>query len=150
MKTFKGLDELAAAAGAEFGSTDWLLLDQQRVGRFADATEDHQWIHVDPARAAAGPFGGPIAHGLLTLSLLPYFQQQLYRVEGTSMTINYGFGRVRFPSPVPVGSRIRAGARLLTTEPVAGGLQATFETLIEVEGSPKPACVAESIARYLA
>jgi acyl dehydratase len=118
--------------------------------QFAQATNDHQWIHVDPQRAADGPYGGTIAHGLLTLSLLPHFMHQLYRVDNVAMAINYGFNKVRFITPVPVGSRLRALSKLTTVTEVSGGVQATLTTTIEVEGSDKPAAVVESIVRYVA
>lgn len=147
---FAGLAELTAAEGAELGPTDWLLLDQVRVDQFAEATDDHQWIHVDPQRAASGPYGGTIAHGLLTLSLLPHFMHDLYRVDGVGMAINYGFNKVRFITPVPTGSRVRAASKLASVTEVSGGVQATLTTTIEVEGSAKPAAVVESIVRYVA
>ena len=147
---FADLAELAAAEGAELGPTDWLLVDQARVDQFADATGDHQWIHVDPERAASGPYGGTIAHGLLTLSLLPHFMHDLYRVDGVAMAINYGFNKVRFITPVPTGSRLRAASKLTSVAEVGGGVQATLTTTIEVEGSAKPAAVVESIVRYVA
>jgi acyl dehydratase len=147
---FAGLAELTAAQGAELGPTDWLVLDQARVDQFAEATDDHQWIHVDPERAASGPYGGTIAHGLLTLSLLPHFMHDLYRVDGVAMAINYGFNKVRFLTPVPTGSRVRAASKLTSVAAVSGGVQATLTTTIEVEGSAKPAAVVESIVRYVA
>ncbi len=150
MKTFTGIAEVAAAVGQDLGTSDWLLIDQARIDAFADATEDHQWIHVDPERAAAGPFGTTIAHGYLTLSLLSGFYEQIYTVEGISMAINYGLGKVRFPSPVPSGSRVRGATRLIKVTEVAGGIQCTFETVVSIEGQEKPACVAESIARFIA
>jgi acyl dehydratase len=148
---FESLDELRAAAGQHLGWTEWLEIDQARVDRFADATGDHQWIHVDPARAIAeSPFGGPIAHGYLTLALSNLFLPQLIEVPGASAGVNYGTGRVRFPAPVPVGSRIRAGAEIIAVEEVAGGVQTTITVTIEVEGSSKPACVIESLSRWMA
>ena len=150
MRIFASPDEFAAAAGQELGTTDWIVVDQQRVNDFAAATGDHQWIHVDPARAATGPFGGTIAHGLLTLSLLPAFQQQLYRVDGVSMAVNYGFNKVRFINSVPVGARLRASARILDVVPVPNGVQGTVSNTIEIDGQDKPAAVAESIVRYVA
>lgn len=147
---FADLAELTAAKGAELGPTDWLTVDQARVDQFAEATDDHQWIHVDPERAASGPYGGTIAHGLLTLSLLPHFMHRLYRVDGAAMAINYGFNKVRFITPVRVGSRLRARSTLTTVTEVGGGLQATLTTTIEVDGSDKPAAVVESIVRYVA
>ena len=147
---FADLAELASAVGVELGPTDWLVVDQARVDQFAEATDDHQWIHVDPKRAESGPYGGTIAHGLLTLSLLPHFMHWLYRVDGVAMAINYGFNKVRFITPVRVGSRLRARSTLSTVTEVGGGLQATLTTTIEVDGSDKPAAVVESIVRYLA
>lgn len=147
---FSGLAEFAAAEGAELGPTDWLAIDQARVDQFAKATDDHQWIHVDPERAANGPYGGTIAHGLLTLSLLPHFMHDLYRVDNVAMAINYGFNKVRFITPVPVGSRLRAASRITAVAELSGGLQATLTTTIEVDGSDKPAAVVESIVRYVA
>ncbi len=147
---FADLAELASAVGVELGPTDWLVVDQARVDQFAEATDDHQWIHVDPEWAASGPYGGTIAHGLLTLSLLPHFMHRRYRVDGVAMAINYGFNKVRFITPVRVGSRLRARSTLTTVTEVGGGLQATLTTTIEVDGSDKPAAVVESIVRYLA
>ena len=148
--TFHTLDELRAAAGQHLGHTDWLEVDQERVNLFADATGDHQWIHVDVDRAKDGPFGGPIAHGYLTLSLSNLFLPQLLAVPGASAGVNYGTGKVRFPSPVPVGSRIRAGAEIAAVEEIPGGVQTTITITIEVEGGAKPACVIESLSRWLA
>ncbi|MFB7718276.1 MULTISPECIES: MaoC family dehydratase [unclassified Nocardia] len=150
MKVFGNLDEFAAAAGTELGTSQWLDIDQERIDAFADATGDQQWIHVEPDRAAAGPFGGTIAHGLLTLSLLPVLNHQLYTIEKLSMAVNYGFDKVRFIAPVPVNSRVRASTRLESVSEVPGGIQATLITTIEIDGAAKPACVAESIARFLA
>ena len=147
---FADLAELDSAVGVELGPTDWLVVDQPRIDQFAQATDDQQWIHVDPSRAADGPYGRTIAHGLLTLSLLPQFMHRLYRVDGVAMAINYGFNKVRFITPVRVGSRLRARSTLTTVTEVGGGLQATLTTTIEVDGSDKPAAVVESIVRYLA
>jgi len=144
-----GTEGVVAATGAHLGYSDWLVVDQQRVNQFADATGDHQWIHIDPERAAAGPFGGPIAHGFLTLSLSNMFLPQIVEVTGFAMGVNYGTGKVRFVSPVPVGSRVRAGAELTGVTEVSGGLQTTMTITVEVEGSAKPACVIESISRWL-
>ena len=146
---FEGLDEVRAAVGTDLGTSDWLEVTQERVNQFADATGDHQWIHVDPVRAAAGPFGGPIAHGYLTLSLSNALLPEIVEVQGVSMGVNYGVGKVRFPAPVPVGSRIRASATLNSVEEVAGGVQTTMLITVEIEGGTKPACVIESISRYL-
>jgi acyl dehydratase len=150
LTVFNELAELTSAVGTDLGPTDWLVIDQARIDQFAQATNDHQWIHVDPHRAADGPYGGTIAHGLLTLSLLPHFMHQLYRVDNVAMAINYGFNKVRFITPVPVGSRLRALSKLTTITEVSGGVQATLTTTIEVEGSDKPAAVVESIVRYVA
>ena len=149
MKKFSGLDEFVAAQGSQLGPTDWLEVTQDRVNLFADATEDHQWIHVDPERAANGPFGGTIAHGLLTLSLLPHFTSQLYTVENIAMAINYGYNKVRFITPVRVGSKIRARAEIAKVDQLEGAVQATLTTTVEIEGSDKPAAVAESIVRFI-
>jgi len=146
---FEGLDEVRAAVGTDLGTSDWLEVTQERVNQFADATGDHQWIHVDPVRAAAGPFGGPIAHGYLTLSLSNALLPDIVEVRGISMGVNYGVGKVRFPAPVPVGSRIRASATLAAVDDVAGGVQTTMVITVEIEGGTKPACVIESISRYL-
>jgi acyl dehydratase len=150
VKIFNGLDEFVAAEGAELGPTEWLEVGQDRVDLFADATEDHQWIHVDPERAASGPFGGTIAHGLLTLSLLPYFMQEIYRVDDVAMAINYGYNKVRFITPVRVGARARARAVIETITKLDGAVQATVAISVEVEGSAKPAAVAEAVVRYVA
>ncbi|CAM3607347.1 MaoC family dehydratase [Smaragdicoccus niigatensis] len=150
MKVYGGIDELAAAEGDSLGTTDWITIDQTRIDTFATATGDHQWIHSDPTRAADGPFGSTIAHGLLTLSLLPVLTHELYRVDNITMAVNYGFDKVRFVSPVPVNARVRATSTITSVERVPGGVQAKMSTTIEVEGSPKPACVAESIARFVA
>ncbi|MFD7402942.1 MaoC family dehydratase [Streptomyces sp. NPDC059866] len=147
-RIFTSVDELKAAVGEQLGHTDWLEVDQKRIDLFADATGDHQWIHVDPEKAAAGPFGTTIAHGYLTLSLLPLFGPQLIAVEGVKMGVNYGTNKVRFPSPVPVGSRLRATARITGVEDVPGGVQVTVAFTVEREGGDKPACVAESVSRY--
>lgn len=150
MKVFSGLDELAAAAGSELGPTEWMEITQDRVNLFADATDDHQWIHVDPEKAAGGPFGGTIAHGLLTLSLLPHFTHQMYRVDNVAMAINYGYNKVRFITPVRVGAKVRARAVIADVAQLAGAVQSTMTVTVEIEGSDKPAAVAESIVRFLA
>lgn len=149
MKVINGLSELAAAVGEQLGPSDWLVVEQNRINEFASATEDRQWIHVDTTRALDGPFGGTIAHGLLTLSLLPHFMQKLYRVDGVAMAVNYGYNKVRFITPVPVGAKLRAIATIEVVADVPGGVQATLFTTIEVEGSEKPAAAIESIVRYL-
>ncbi|KUI03809.1 MULTISPECIES: MaoC family dehydratase [Mycobacterium] len=149
MKKFSDLDEFIAAEGSQLGPTEWLEVTQDRVNLFADATEDHQWIHVDPEKAANGPFGATIAHGLLTLSLLPYFSHQLYTVGNIAMAINYGYNKVRFITPVKVGAKIRATGELTKIDQLDGAVQSTMTTTIEIEGSEKPAAVAESIVRFI-
>jgi acyl dehydratase len=149
VKIFEGLGEFAAAQGSQFGPTDWLEISQDRVNLFADATDDHQWIHVDPEKAANGPFGGTIAHGLLTLSLLPHFSHQLYRVDNIAMAINYGYNKVRFITPVKVGAKVRARGELTSVSQLEGAVQATTTITVEIDGSDKPAAVAESIVRYI-
>lgn len=148
MKTFQSLKEFPALVGQEVAVSDWLTITQEQVNQFAQATGDHQWIHVDVERAKAGPFGGPIAHGFLTLSLLPRFFETTMEIVESRMGVNYGLNRVRFMAPVPVGSRLRARMKLLACEPIDNdGMQMTWEVTIEREGAPKPVCVAESIAR---
>lgn len=148
MKTFQTLQELAACVGQEVAVSDWVDITQAQVNQFAEATGDHQWIHVDVERAKAGPFGAPIAHGFLTLSMLPRFFESSVEVREVRMGVNYGLNRVRFMSPVRVGSRLRGRIRLLSAEPIDnGGLQTTWENTIELEGTTKPACVAESVVR---
>jgi acyl dehydratase len=147
MKVFTGADELRGAAGEQLGTSDWMTIDQPRVNAFADATEDHQWIHIDSQRAAAGPFGTTIAHGFLSLSLLPHLIDQTYRVEGASMVINYGLNKVRFPAPVPVGSKVRAEVTLAETTEVTGGLQLVVRATLEIEGASKPGCAADWVTR---
>ncbi len=147
MRTFEKLADLAALVGEEIGLSEWTTIDQARIQRFADATDDQQWIHTDPVRAAAGPFGATIAHGFLTLSLLPKFFAQSYTVSDTRMALNYGLGKVRFPAPVPVDSRLRGRFKLLAFEPIIGGAQLAVEVTVEREGAAKPVCVAESLTR---
>ncbi|OKH79557.1 MaoC family dehydratase [Mycolicibacterium sp.] len=149
MKVFSGLDEFVAAQGSELGPTEWMEVTQDRVNLFADATDDHQWIHVDPDKAAGGPFGGTIAHGLLTLSLLPHFTHQMYRVDNIAMAINYGYNKVRFITPVRVGAKIRARAQVSEVARLDGAVQATMPVTVEIDGSDKPAAVAESIVRFI-
>jgi acyl dehydratase len=149
MAEFQTADELRAATGTHLGYSDWMEITQERVNMFADATGDHQWIHVDPERARRGPFGRCIAHGYLTQSLVNYFLPQIVRVDGISMGVNYGADRLRFPAPVPVGSRVRGGAELLEAAPQKdGSIQAKFRVTVEIEGSDKPGCVIDTIARY--
>ena len=149
MKVFGNLSEFVAAAGSQLGPTEWMEITQDRVNLFADATDDHQWIHVDPERAAAGPFGGAIAHGLLTLSLLPHFMHQLYRVDNVALAVNYGYNKVRFITPVKVGANVRAGAVISKVDELDGSVQATLTVTVEIEGSDKPAAVVESIVRII-
>ncbi|MBF6476088.1 MULTISPECIES: MaoC family dehydratase [Nocardia] len=146
MRVFATLDELTAAVGDVVGITNWLTITQQQIDRFAEATGDHQWIHTDPQRAARGPFGATIAHGYLTLSLIPYFSERLFSMEGARMGVNYGTGKVRFPAPVPVGSRLRDRAELLDVSELPDGARLTMRHTIEIEGALKPACVAETLA----
>ena len=146
-RVITGIDGLKAAVGQHLGYSEYMEITQERVGKFADATGDHQWIHVDVERAKSGPFGGPIAHGYLTLSLGPMLYPTVVRIEGFSMGVNYGANKVRFPSPVPVGARLRLGVKLLEVEEIAGGVQTTMEFTFECEGAAKPSCVAEIIFR---
>ncbi|MEU7812838.1 MaoC family dehydratase [Pseudonocardia sp. NPDC049154] len=149
-RIFASVDELAEAKGESFGPTEWVQIDQERVDRFAEATGDRQWIHVDPERAASGPFGGTIAHGFLTLSLLPTLQAQLYTVENVKVGINYGLNKVRFPAPVPVGKRVRLSSTLTDVRKTEGFVESIVTSTLEVEGSDKPACVIESVGRLYA
>ena len=147
MKTI-ALDDLANHVGHEIGQSPLHEVTQEQVNLFAEATGDHQWIHVDPERAKSGPFGGPIAHGYLTLSLAPYLLPQTFQVTGISMGVNYGLNKLRFVSPVPVGKKLRLGASIAAVDEIAGGAQVTLDLTFEVEGSEKPACVAQAIYRY--
>jgi len=147
MKSFEHLTDLQSLVGQELGVSEWIGVEQRRIDQFADATGDHQWIHIDPVRAAAGPFKTTVAHGFLTLSLLPEMSASAFEVRDTRMGVNYGLNRVRFPAPVPSGSRLRGRFKLLSYEPIEGGAQLTVEVTMEREGSPKPVCVAESVAR---
>ncbi|WP_214413168.1 MaoC family dehydratase [Sphaerisporangium fuscum] len=149
MRIFSNLSELKAAKGEHLGYTEWREVTQEQVNLFADATDDHQWIHVDVEKAKEGPFGGPIAHGYLSLALLPSFMQQLFRVEGLKMGINYGLNKVRFPAPVPVGAKIRAGAEVVDVKGTPSGTLSNLRITIEVEGQPRPACIAESLSLYI-
>ena len=148
MRVFHGIDELAAAVGEQLGQSEWHEITQEQVNLFAEATGDHQWIHVDPAKAASGPFGGTIAHGYLTLSLLPVLVAEVFRVEGVAMGLNYGTNKVRFPAPVPEGSTVRASVELVELSPVAIGSQAVIRVTIEIDGGSKPACVADVVWVY--
>ena len=147
MHSFERLDELQSLVGETLGTSDWIVVDQDRIDRFAQATGDKQWIHTDPQRAAAGPFGGTIAHGFLTLSLLPEMAASAFEIADTRMGVNYGLNRVRFPAPVPSGSRLRGHFKLLEFAALGGGAQLTLEATMECEGSTKPVCVAESLVR---
>jgi acyl dehydratase len=149
MRVFSTLDEVSAAVGEELGTSDWLTIDQERVNVFADATGDHQWIHVDVGRAQGGPFGGTIAHGYLTLSLVPYLGSQVLSFETPGAKLNYGTNKVRFPNPVLVGKRIRAHVTLADVADLPKGKQATLRYTIEIEGEAKPACVAETVVLLL-
>ena len=140
--------DLLDAVGKHLGFSDWEAVDQQRIDQFANATGDHQWIHVDPEKAADGPFGKTIAHGYLTLSMANLFLPQVMQVDNTSMGVNYGCEKVRFPSPVPVGSRIRGGGEVMSAEEVKGGIQVVVRMTIEIEGADRPACVVDTISRF--
>ncbi|MGW0705358.1 MaoC family dehydratase [Streptomyces sp. NPDC002643] len=148
--TVNGIDELKKLAGSDLGASEWIEVTQERINTFADATGDHQWIHVDPEKAAAGPFGAPIAHGYLTLSLFIPLFTELLDVEGVSTKVNYGLNKVRFPSPVKVGSKIRLVGKLASVEDVPGGVQITVDGTIEIEGGAKPAAVLQSLSRFYA
>ena len=145
----EGVDGVTKAVGTHLGYSDWLEITQERIDQFAEATGDHQWIHVDPERAKDGPFGTTIAHGYLTLSVSNLFMPQIVDVRGFDLGVNYGVNKVRFPAPVPVGSKIRGAAELLEAEPVPGGVQTVIKITIEVEGGSKPACIIESVSRFL-
>ncbi len=148
MKTFASLAELPPLVGQDVAVSDWITITQEQVNQFAEATGDHQWIHVDVERAKTGPFGAPIAHGFLTLSLLPKFFESSLEILNTRMGVNYGLNRVRFTGPVPVGSRLRATMRLLACDPIEPeGMQMTWQVTVEREGTDKPVCVAESLSR---
>ncbi|MCH2170731.1 MaoC family dehydratase [Myxococcota bacterium] len=145
---FENPSEILNAVGKQLGKSDWLVIDQERIDQFAEATGDHQWIHVDPERAKEGPYGATIAHGYLTQSLVNFFLPQIVEVRGASMGINYGADKLRFPAPVPVGSRIRGSAELIACEEIKGCIQATVRVSVEIEGSERPACVIDTISRY--
>ncbi|MGW4028622.1 MaoC family dehydratase [Streptomyces sp. NPDC004838] len=146
MRTFNGIAELEQAVGTHLGYSDWRTVTQEQIDTFAQATGDHQWIHVDTAKAAEGPFGSTIAHGYLTLSLVPMLSWEVYEVQGVRMTVNYGANKVRFPSPVPVDSRVRAGVELLEVTPGGGGHQVVTRVTVEREGGEKPVCVADTVS----
>ena len=150
MREFASPAELQAAVGEHLGYSDWRVVDQAQVDAFAEATGDRQWIHTDPERARQGPFGATIAHGYLVLSLLPSLMTEVYRVSGVRMAVNYGLNRVRFPAPVPTGSKIRAGIRLVAAEEIDGGIHVLNEVTVQREGEPKPCCVAETVSRFYA
>ena len=145
-RVFRGIDELRQAVGSHLGYSGWHTVTQHQIDTFADATGDRQWIHVEPDKAVAGPFGSTIAHGYLTLSLVPMLVWQVYEVEGLSMGINYGSNKVRYPAPVPVGSELRAGVKLLSVEPGSGGYRVTDLVTVERKGADKPACVVEAVS----
>ncbi|MFN8193505.1 MAG: MaoC family dehydratase [Nocardioidaceae bacterium] len=149
MRVFTTLDEVAAAAGQELGASDWVTIDQERVDRFADATGDHQWIHVDVERAASGPFGGTIAHGYLTLALVPWLGGQVFGLDTPGAKLNYGVNKVRFPAPLLVGRRIRAHVTFGDVTDLPAGKQLTIRYSVEIEDEPKPACVAETVVLLL-
>jgi acyl dehydratase len=146
---FESVEALQAAVGKTLGPSEWLQIEQDRINLFADATDDHQWIHVDVERARQGPFGAPIAHGYLTLSLVSHFLPQLMVVPNAKMGVNYGCNKVRFPAPVPVGSKIRASGEIASVEEIPGGAQVVVRVTVEVEGGTKPACVVESVSRFV-
>jgi acyl dehydratase len=145
---FENPADLLASVGQHLGYSDWLQIDQERINLFAEATGDHQWIHVDPERAVQGPFGKTIAHGYLTLSLANLFLPQIMQVNNVSMGVNYGCEKVRFPAPVPVGSRVRGGGEVISAEEVKGGVQVVVRVTIEIEGGERPACVIDTISRF--
>lgn len=147
-RVFNGPAELLDAVGETLGASDWLEIDQSRINLFADATGDHQWIHVDPERAKDGPFGACIAHGYLTLSLVNLFLPQIIDVQNISMGVNVGCEKIRFPSPVPVGSRIRGVGELISAEEMKGGVQSVVRVTVEIDGQERPACVVDTISRY--
>ncbi len=148
MPTTVRIDQLEAMVGRHLGYSEYLLVDQERIDRFADATGDHQWIHVDPEGAANGPFGTTIAHGYLTLALIPLLLAQVLSVEDVAFGLNYGCNKVRFPAPVPAGSEVRLGALLASAEEVAGGVQVALDVILEVRGAKKPSCAAQIVLRY--
>jgi len=148
-RIIEDLEELKTMVGQEIGVSDWIKVTQERVNTFAEATGDHQWIHVDPERAKKeSPYGGPIAHGYLTMSLAPYFLQQIMEIKKKRMGVNYGLNKVRFPAPVPVGGKLRMKAEVAEIEEIKGGIQIVIKMTFEVEGQEKPCCIAEAIYRY--
>ena len=148
MTTVIDITDLPSKVGEHIGYSGWHTVTQEQVNLFADSTGDHQWIHVDPERAKSGPFGGPIAHGYLTLSLIPALLPEVLAVSGITMGVNYGTNKVRFPSPVPVGSELRLGLTLAAVEEVQGGVQVTLDVVLEVKDAPKPSCAAQVVFRY--
>ncbi|WP_408276933.1 MaoC family dehydratase [Paraburkholderia sediminicola] len=148
VRVFAHPDELVAAVGERLGESAWMQVEQARIGLFADATLDHQWVHVDTERAQQGPFGGCIAHGFLTLSLVNFFLPQIVRIDGARLGVNYGCDRIRFPAPVRAGARIRGVGQLLRAEAIEGGMQAWIRVTVEIDGETKPGCVADTISRY--
>lgn len=146
MRVFSGIDELERAIGGHLGYSEWHTIDQEQIDAFANATGDHQWIHVDPSKAADGPFGTTIAHGYLTLSLVPKLAWQVYAVEGLQMSVNYGANRLRFPAPVRVDSKVRAGVELVSLNPGGGGYQLVARVTVEIDGVDKPACVVDTVS----
>ena len=150
MRTFASLDEYTEAKGEHLGHGEWHEITQDEINLFADATGDHQWIHIDIEKAKAGPFGAPVAHGYLTLSLIPMLVKDIYTIEGLKMGVNYGLNKVRFPSPVVVGSRVRAGAEILDVVDFPPGKQAVVKVTVEIDGNPKPGCVAETVVLFVA
>jgi acyl dehydratase len=150
MRVFTSLDEYTKAKGEHLGFGEWHEITQDEINLFADATGDHQWIHIDLEKAAAGPFGAPVAHGYLTLSLIPLLVKDIYTIEGLKMGINYGLNKVRFPSPVVVGSRVRAGAEIVDVVDFPPGKQAVVKVTVEIDGNPKPGCVAETVVLFVA
>ncbi|WNV83846.1 MaoC family dehydratase [Umezawaea sp. Da 62-37] len=150
MRVFASLDEYGQAKGEHLGYGEWHEITQDEINLFADATGDHQWIHIDLEKAKAGPFGAPVAHGYLTLSLIPLLVKDIYTIEGLKMGVNYGLNKVRFPSPVVVGSRVRAGAEILDVVDLPPGKQAVVKVTVEIDGNPKPGCVAETVVLFVA
>jgi acyl dehydratase len=150
MRVFTSLDEYSRAKGEHLGHGEWHEITQDEINLFADATGDHQWIHIDVEKAKAGPFGAPVAHGYLTLSLIPMLVKDIYTIEGLKMGVNYGLNKVRFPSPVVVGSRVRAGAEILDVVDFPPGKQAVVKVTVEIDGNPKPGCVAETVVLFVA
>jgi len=146
---FKSTEQMLASTGLALGTTDWVLIDQARIDLFAEATGDHQWIHVDPVRAAEGPFGGTVAHGYLTLSLANLFLPQLMQVQNMQMGVNYGCDRVRFPAPVKVGSRVRGRGEVIKVEQIGTAVQQTVRVTVEIEGADRPGCVVDTVSRYI-